>query len=111
MVTPSVGSVVLVRLPFSDLSSYKRRQQWSLRKRITTIGYWVLCQITSNPFSDIRAIQLTDNSFAEGSLRVTSFARPSKLFTPNRSLMVQKVGALKASIEAVVNLLHKEPSA
>lgn len=80
------------------------------------IGYWVLCQITSNPFSDIRAIQLTDNSFAEGSLRVTSFARPSKLFTPNRSLMVQKVGALKASvlneiIEAVVNLLHKEPSA
>jgi mRNA interferase MazF len=49
---------------------------------------WILCQITSNPYSDARAIQLLDTSFATGSLLVTSYARPGKLFTANQSLMV-----------------------
>jgi mRNA interferase MazF len=46
-----------------------------------------------------------------GSLRVTSYARPGKLFTANRELMVDQVGALqeesfKQIIEAVVAVLR-----
>jgi len=35
-------------------------------------GDWILCQITSNPYGDDRAIELTEASFTEGSLRIKS---------------------------------------
>jgi mRNA interferase MazF len=72
---------------------------------------WILCQVTSNPYGDARAIALVDASFAEGSLRVTSYARPGKLFTANRDLIVGEVGhltreAFTQTIEAVVEILR-----
>jgi mRNA interferase MazF len=50
--------------------------------------------VTSKPYGDASAIVLTEDSFATGSLRVTSYARPGKLFTANRELMVNQVGIL-----------------
>ncbi len=55
-------------------------------------------------------ITLSHASFAEGSLRVESYARPGKLFTANRNLMVKEVGILKSDvfgqiISAVINIL------
>jgi mRNA interferase MazF len=46
-----------------------------------------------------------------GSLRVTSYARPGKLFTANRDLMVDQLGFLKEEtfkqiIEAIVAVLR-----
>ena len=109
MVTPTAGAVVLVPFPFSDLSKSKLRPAVVL----ADVGRddWILCQITSNPYSDARAIELLDTSFATGSLLVTSYARPGKLFTANHSLMVGEVGSLKAApfkqiVEAVVNILR-----
>jgi mRNA interferase MazF len=74
-------------------------------------GDWILCQITSKPYSDPRAVELNNNSFATGSLRVVSYARPGKLFTANQSLMVNMVGALtddalRRVADAVTNLLR-----
>jgi mRNA interferase MazF len=73
---------------------------------------WVLCQVTSNAYADVRAVEISDSDFLTGGLRRTSYARPSKLFTANRSLIVAEVGTLKAEsfeliIEAVVELLRK----
>ena len=56
---------------------------------------------------------LTDASFATGSLRVTSYARPGKLFAANRDLMVTQVGilsadALKQIIEVIINILRAD---
>jgi mRNA interferase MazF len=95
MVTPSVGAVILVTFPFSDLSQAKLRPAVVL----ADVGRndWILCQITSNPYGDSKAITLTDNSFAQGSLPVTSYARPGKLFTSNSTLMVKQVGCLRKS--------------
>jgi mRNA interferase MazF len=72
---------------------------------------WILCQVTSKPYGDARAVVLTEESFATGSLRVTSYARPGKLFTANRELMVDQVDALKEAtfrqiIEAVAVVLR-----
>jgi mRNA interferase MazF len=72
---------------------------------------WILCQVTSKPYGDARAIALTGESFATGSLRVTSYARPGKLFTANLDLMVEQVGTLKEEafkqiIDAVVAVLR-----
>lgn len=110
MVTPSVGAVVLVPFPFSDLSQSKLRPAVVLAD--ARKGDFVLCQITSKAYADAHAIELTNASFSTGSLRVVSYARPAKLFTANRSLMVSQVGeltedSLKQIAEAVVELLHK----
>ncbi len=79
MVTPSEGSVVLVRFPFSDLSSFKLRPAAVLA--FSGRNDWILCQITSNPYSDPRAIRIDGSDFEIGSLQRVSYARPGKLFT------------------------------
>ena len=76
MVIPTVGSVVLVPFPFSDLSEAKLRPALALAD--SGRDDWILCQITSNPYSDPRAVELTDADFDTGSLRLTSYARPGK---------------------------------
>jgi mRNA interferase MazF len=100
---------VLVPFPFSDLSQAKLRPALVLAD--AGRGDWILCQITSNPYGDARAIALTDASFGTGSLRVTSYARPGKLFTANRNLIVAHVGNLKNEpfrevIDAVTDILR-----
>lgn len=96
------GAVVMVTFPFSDLTQTK------LRPAIIVAGAergdWILCQITSNAYSDQRAVALTASDFAEGALRVTSYARPGKLFTANQSLIASEVGIL--SVAAFVRVIQ-----
>ena len=100
MVTPSAGTVILVRFPFSDLSQSK------LRPAVVLVhadrGDWILCQITSKPYGDARAIQITDADFATGGLRMVSYARPAKLFTAHLSLFSGEAGKLKSDVFARV---------
>ena len=109
MGTPSAGCVVLVRFPFSDLSQVKLRPAAVLAD--ADRGDWVLCQITSNSYSDPRAIFLGSDDFASGSLRVGSYARPGKLFTANEGHQVSQVGvpkyeAFQRIVQAVVDVLQ-----
>jgi len=109
VVAPAAGAVVLVRFPFSDLSQTKLRPAVVLAD--AGHGDWILCQVTSKPYGDATALTLEDVSFAAGSLRVTSYARPGKLFTANRDLIVAQVGTLKPEalteiLNAVVDLLR-----
>jgi mRNA interferase MazF len=111
VVLPTAGTVVLVPFPFSDLSRSKLRPAVVLAG--AERGDWILCQVTSNPYSDPRAIALSDEDFSEGSLRIKSYARPGKLFTANSDLIVDRVGKLRSEsfgriIEAIVRLLQDE---
>ncbi len=104
----TAGAVVLVRFPFSDLSEAKLRPAVVLAA--CGRSEWLLCQLTSNPYSDSRAIQLNEADFQTGSLRATSYARPSKLFTAHRSLVSGQVGvlrelSLRRITDAVVRLI------
>ncbi|OQW30695.1 MAG: MazF family transcriptional regulator [Nitrospira sp. HN-bin3] len=108
MVIPA-GVVVLVRFPFSDLSQTKLRPAVVLAD--AGRGDWILSQVTSQSYGDTQAIILENSSFSTGSLRVRSYARPGKLFTAHRDLIVSEVAtlkptALKQVIDAVVNLLR-----
>lgn len=100
MVTPSAGSVILVRFPFSDLSQSK------LRPAVVLVhadrGDWILCQITSKTYGDVRAVQITDADFDVGGLHLVSYARPAKLFTAHQSLFSAEAGKLNAAAFARV---------
>jgi len=74
----------------------------------TVIGF---CQITSNPYSDSRAVILNESDFQTGSLRITSYARPGKLFTANQQIIESSIAVLKSEsfkkiVDAIVHLLH-----
>jgi mRNA interferase MazF len=109
VVAPAVGGIVLVPFPFSDLSQAKLRPAVVLAD--AGRGDWILCQVTSNPYGDPRAVRLTASSFSSGSLRAESYARPGKLFTASRDLMVGQVAVLNADarhqlVDGVVAILR-----
>jgi mRNA interferase MazF len=56
---------------------------------------FVCCQVTSNPYADPNAVELTDEHFEEGSLKRVSYARPGKLFTANLELFEGQAGVLE----------------
>ena len=103
------GVVVLVRFPFSDLSSSKLRPALVVAPAGGTD--WILCQITSNPYNDSSAVALTAESFAAGGLPRASFVRPVKLFTASESIVVRSVGRLtglahRKVVEAITHVLE-----
>ena len=110
MVIPSVGTVVLVRFPFSDLSRSKLRPAVVLAD--TERNDWVLCQVTSQPYTDPLAVQVTNSDLVSGSFRKDSYARPGKVFTANAGIMTKQIGELKPEkleeiIRAIISLLEK----
>ena len=62
------------------------------------LGDWILGQITTNPFIDDLATELTDNSLSVGSLNTVSYFRPNKLFTGNESLIIRPIATLKPEV-------------
>ena len=108
MVPPQTGSVVLVRFPFSDLSASKLRPAVVLAS--AGGDDWILSQVTSVPYADSTAVQISDEHFQTGGLQRVSYARPGKLFTANASLMAQEAGVLlpdahRKVVDAVVKNL------
>lgn len=112
MVAFTIGSVVLVPFPFSDLSASKLRP--ALLLAASGRGDWISAQITSNPYSDPEAIKLTAEDFISGGLDRTSYARPGKLFTANENLFRRTAGVIRrreflAVIDTIVVML-RDPS-
>ena len=108
MVTPSAGVVVLLPFPFSDLSASRLRPAVVLAG--AGRGDWILYQVTSRPYADPLAVEISASDFRTGSLHMTSYARPGKLFTANEGLMTAQVGELTPEafgrvLDAVVALL------
>lgn len=112
MGAPAAGEIVLVPFPFSDLSATKVRP--AIRLADAGRGDWILCQITSNPYGDAHAVPLSTADFSQGTLLVSSFARPGKLFTANTSLIGRVVAvldeaALRKIVDAIIAILLPVP--
>jgi mRNA interferase MazF len=109
MGTFAAGQVVVLPFPFSDLSQTKFRPALLLAD--AGRGDWIACQITSNPYADPRAVEITEADFSSGSLQRTSYARPGKLFTASEGLFssapaivtAEKIAGVR---EAVITLLR-----
>jgi mRNA interferase MazF len=98
----SIGDVVFVAFPFSDLTNTKLRPAVILLD--AERGDWVLCQITSKAYTDAQAIQLTEEHFSIGKLDLTSYVRPTKLFTANQEIIKKQVGRLHKTTYQVITL-------
>ena len=88
------GDVVIVPFPFSDLSNSKKRPAIVLAD--LEGDDIILAQITSQMIYDKYAIKLDNSHFEDGSLNRESNIRPNKIFTAERSIILYKIGSLKA---------------
>jgi mRNA interferase MazF len=89
MVKLSVGDVVFVNFPFSNLTQSKLRPAVIIAS--VKNNDWILCQITSKAYSDSSSLKIESDSFEQGSLNITSYIRPGKIFTAHESIVNQKV--------------------
>lgn len=94
----TIGEVVLVRFPFSDLSAQKLRPALVLGH--SDFDNVVVCQITSRLPDSATAITLTDMDFAiGGGLAKTSYIRTNKIFTSDPSIIVKSIGMLNSNLK------------
>jgi mRNA interferase MazF len=80
---PAAGTVVVIPFPFSDLSRSKLRPAVVLAA--ADRDDLILCQVTSNPYSDAAAVALAGSDFHSGSLQRTSYATREAFYRECRS--------------------------
>ena len=95
------GDIVVVPFPFSDLSASKRRPAIVLADLAG--DDLILSQITSRSVSDSMSIANDPSDITNSNLNVSSNIRPNKLFTADESIVLYKIGTLKADkLEIVI---------
>ncbi|MDR0692384.1 MAG: type II toxin-antitoxin system PemK/MazF family toxin [Prevotellaceae bacterium] len=104
------GTVVVIPFPFSDLSNIKKRPALILAD--LPDDDILLCQITSQPHNEATALALTASHFVSGSLPVSSFIRPTRIFTASKHIILRKAGTISHALmnnvtEYVVSVLKK----
>ena len=94
--SPEESTVVITPFPYSDLTRSTIRPALVLAN--AGLGDWILGQITTNADIDDLAIELTNDSLADGSLHTVSYFRPNKLFTGNEVLITRSVARLRPEV-------------
>lgn len=89
------GDIVIVPFPFSDLTGSKRRPAVVLAS--LSGDDLILCQVTSQAVRDNYAVEVKDSDFDEGTLKRPSNARPNRIFTCDRHLILYKIGHLNSA--------------
>ena len=89
---PAVGSIVLVPIPFTDFSGYKKRP--ALVVGYAEFNNIIVCQITSKAYTSKQSIALTKSDYKKGELRLTSYIRPDKLSTIDTKLILANLAEL-----------------
>ena len=102
----TVGSVVLVTFPFSNLKGQKIRPALVLAN--VEFSNLILCQITSKPYTSKIAICIKAQDFTAGNLPVISYVRPDKLFTADTTIIKKVVGILTPKAKTkILQSVHK----
>ena len=102
----TVGSVVVVKFPFSNLKGQKIRPALVLAE--VEFGNLILCQITSKPYTSKIALCIKPKDFAKGSLPITSYVRPDKLFTADTTIIKGVVGQLTPNMkDKILKSVHR----
>jgi len=87
------GDIVVVPFPFSDLSTFKRRPAFVLAQLPGPDV--ILCQITSKQKDDIHSVEINTSDFKSGGLNLTSYIRPTRIFTAEKAIIQYRVGTVQ----------------
>jgi len=96
------GDIVVLPFPFSDLTNSKRRP--ALVVATLEGDDLILCQITSQKIRDRYAVSINAEDFESGTLKQASNARPNRLFTADRNIILYSAGRLRSDkVFSVIN--------
>ena len=91
------GEVVVVNFPFTNLEGSKSRPALVMGDSDYADDY-ILCEITSKNYDSRVAIELREEDFESGGLRLNSFVRPLVIFTLEKALIKKSVGQVHKRI-------------
>jgi mRNA interferase MazF len=84
------GDLVLIPIPFTNMSAAKKRPVLAL-SRPDAYGDFIALAVTSRPQTD-NGIALTPADLAHGSLPLVSWIRTDRVVTLNASLIIKRFG-------------------
>lgn len=108
------GDILLIPIPFSDLTSNKKRpvlvlSNDSYNSRTEDI---IVAAITSNLAVKDYSVMLTSSDLEEGILKFDSCIRVDKIYTLSKGIVISKFGTVKKHIiDAVREKLYELVSA
>jgi mRNA interferase MazF len=96
---PEQGDIVLIPIPFTDLSSQKRRpvvviSNDAYNRKTSDI---VVVAMTSNPEAADYSFTLTSSDLEEGTLNRPGKVRADKIYTLSQSIVVKTFGRVNAT--------------
>jgi len=97
---PEQGDIVLIPVPFTDLSSQKRRPVIV----VSNDAYNRACQdvivvaMTSNPSAAPHSFRITSTDLVEGALNRPGTVRVDKIYTLAQTIIVKKFGKVSPQI-------------
>jgi mRNA interferase MazF len=97
---PEQGDIVLIPVPFTDLSSQKRRPVIVIsnnRYNLTTPDV-VVVAMTSSPRPGDYTFTITSQDLALGSLNRPGQVRVDKIYTPPQAIVVKTFGRVSAGV-------------
>jgi len=103
------GDIVLIPVPFTDLSSSKRRpviviSSDAYNKRSADV---IVVAMTSNPAQTTYSFTISNADLAKGSLNRPGTVRADKVYTLAQSIAVRVFGKVKLeAVERVILLLN-----
>jgi mRNA interferase MazF len=104
------GAIVLIPVPFTDLSSTKRRPVIVISSTTynQTTSDMIVVAMTSNPAQTPYSFTITNQDLIEGSLNRPGQVRTDKIYTLSQHIAVRVFGKVKTeTIERIKVLLDK----
>lgn len=94
------GDILLIPIPFSDLTSSKKRPVLVLSNSKYNKGTEdiLVAAITSNLEEKEYAVMITNEDMKEGSLKVDSCIRTDKIYTLSKFIVIKKFGSIRIDI-------------
>jgi mRNA interferase MazF len=104
---PEQGDIVLIPIPFTDLSSQKRRpviviSNNSYNRKSNDI---IVVAMTSNPAMVDHSFTITSADLTHGTLKRPSKVRVDKIYTLSQAIVVKTFGRVNVT---VLNQIRKE---
>jgi mRNA interferase MazF len=105
----SVGDIVFLPFPYSDLSNAKLRPALILAE--TSYNDFILVQITSQNVKNNLSITLNEQDIIDGHLVKISNIRPDKIFTGNELIFRKRVAhvsrtVINNTVSTIIKLLQ-----